>query len=289
MERFWTAAMTFWWPSPAKVEASAPRAARGAWQRRRHTSLSTSSPACRCACLCCQCRNGCGISCPVLRRAGTPSNPVGCGAGTGRRPNRGHGRGQGKARARRCDRSLGCHGLGERCRCAHGLRAHWGVARCTAHADGVAHGVRLVEAHALGLIASALAQLLPVRWSQRGQTGVAGVTVLVKSKPKQVHDGRAADILMGPVHLHQQRHIGAGVFASKRPSRHCVRFGQGGRGQAVGMPARNQPGELLAAVAAGVAQVAQQHAFVGLRKARIVKAFKDSADYSGMITAKWLE
>jgi hypothetical protein len=60
--------MTFWWPSPAKAGASAPRTTRGAWQRRRHTSLTRSCPACRCASGCCRCRNCCGISCNAMAR-----------------------------------------------------------------------------------------------------------------------------------------------------------------------------------------------------------------------------
>ncbi len=54
-----TADTTFWLPSPAKAVASAPHATRGAWRRRRPTSLTTSFPACRCASGCCRFRSGC--------------------------------------------------------------------------------------------------------------------------------------------------------------------------------------------------------------------------------------
>lgn len=54
-----TADTTFCWPSLAKAVASDPHAPRGAWRRRRPTSLTTSFPACRCASGCCRFRSGC--------------------------------------------------------------------------------------------------------------------------------------------------------------------------------------------------------------------------------------
>ena len=56
-------------PSPAKVETCAPRATRGAWHRRRHTSPITSSRVCRCASGCCRCPSDCAIFCNATVQA----------------------------------------------------------------------------------------------------------------------------------------------------------------------------------------------------------------------------
>ena len=77
---------------------------------------------------------------------------------------------------------------------------------------------------------------------------------------EQVHDSRAADVHMGFVHLHRQADIAGRVLAGKGGARGAVALGQGRCCQAVAAPLGHQPDDLRAAVAAGVPEVAQQHA-----------------------------
>jgi hypothetical protein len=70
----------------------------------------------------------------------------------------------------------------------------------------------------------------------------------------------------------------AGVPACERRYRGFVALDQRDAGQTVGVPLFDQPGELGAAVAAGVLEVAQQHATVVFTATRVVKAFEHPAD-----------
>ena len=59
---------TFWWPSPVKAGACAPRAIPGVWCRRRPTLATTSFPAYLCAIGCCLPPSGCVTSCSAIAR-----------------------------------------------------------------------------------------------------------------------------------------------------------------------------------------------------------------------------
>ncbi len=136
----------------------------------------------------------------------------------------------------------------------------------------------LGQAHPQGTIPGALAQVVQVRDRQRGQALVAGIAIHVVGALQQVSNGRAAHVLIGAIHLHQQRDIAGGVLAGKGRPRSRVALGQGHRGQAVGVPAGDQPGQLWAAVAADVAQIGQQHATLAFVAPGIVEAPQDAAD-----------
>ena len=115
-------------------------------------------------------------------------------------------------------------------------------------------------------------------WHRFSLQFVTGIGIHVKGTVQEMRNGGAAHVFVRTIHLHEQDHIGTGVFAGKWGRRCAVALGQWGRCQTIGVSALNQPCELLAAVSAGVAQVAQHHAFVALAKSRIVKAFEHSAD-----------
>ena len=68
---------------------------------------------------------------------------------------------------------------------------------------------------ALALIASAFAQVVQMRDGQRGQAFIARIAIDRAGAFEQVHDSRAADVLMGFVHLHQQADISGRVLAGK--------------------------------------------------------------------------
>ncbi len=91
-------------------------------------------------------------------------------------------------------------------------------------------------------------------------------------------DGRATDIFIGAIYLHEQCDIDAGVLAGKGGSRGAVALGEGHGGQAVFLPARYQAGDLRAAVATGVAQVGQHHTALSFAALRVVKAPQYAAD-----------
>ncbi len=84
-----------------------------------------------------------------------------------------------------------------------------------AHADGIAHRSRLGEADAAGLVVRALAQVVQVRDRKLGQTFIARVAIDGVGALQEVRDGRTADVLVRPVHLHQQLHISAVYLRAK--------------------------------------------------------------------------
>ena len=79
-----------------------------------------------------------------------------------------------------------------------------------------------------------------------------------------MRDRGSADVLIGFVHLDQQRDVGRRVFARKGHRRAPVALGQGNLGQPVALPARHQAGDLRPAVATGVLQVPEQHPALAL-------------------------
>ena len=83
------------------------------------------------------------------------------------------------------------------------------------------------------------------------------IAINMKGPVQEMHDGWVAHVLVGAVHLHQQRHVAGGVLARKGGCRCTKALGQGRSGQAVTLPASHQPGQLGSAVAAGVTQVGQ--------------------------------
>ena len=95
---------------------------------------------------------------------------------------------------------------------------------------------------------------------------------------QQVCYGRAADALMGFVHLHQKSDISGRVLAGKGGAGGAVALGKGHRCQAVPGPLGNQPGDLRAAVAAGVPEVAQQHTAFAFIALEVVKTLEHASD-----------
>jgi hypothetical protein len=163
----------------------------------------------------------------------------------------------------------------------HGVNAHKAGAPVgpwrAAHADRIAHRTRPGEVPASALVGRALAQVVQVRHRQSCQPFVACIAIDAPGALQQVHDDRTADILVGAVHLHQQLDVDRAVLACERCYWRSVALDQWRRAQAVLTPARHQPGELRAAVAAGTHQVRPYHAAIGLG-AGVVKASEHRAD-----------
>jgi hypothetical protein len=150
----------------------------------------------------------------------------------------------------------------------------WGLA----NPDGVAHGTGLGEADATGLVVRAFAQVVQVRDRQIGQAFIARVAVHGVGTLQEVRNGRAAHVLMGPIHLDQQFDIHGRVLARKGRGRGAVLLDQWMLRHTVTCPARDQASQLRAAVAAGAAQVAQHHAAFALVALRVVKPRQHAAD-----------
>ncbi len=101
---------------------------------------------------------------------------------------------------------------------------------CLAHANGVAHGAGLGEAHTAGLVADAFAQVVQVRHRQSRKALIAWIPVHGVGTAQEVHNGGAADFFIGAVHLSEQFNIGGRVLAGKGGSGGAVAFGQWCRG-----------------------------------------------------------
>ncbi len=146
--------------------------------------------------------------------------------------------------------------------------------RSAALADGHAVPLGLGPHPALGLIAGLGAQVVQVRHRQVGQALVARIPVEGISALQQVHGGRSRQGAVQGVGLGQQGHVQGAELAGKPVGRRPIALGQHG---AVAGPA-HQPGELLARVAGGVLQVAQDHTLVAARQLRIAQALEQRAD-----------
>jgi hypothetical protein len=116
-----------------------------------------------------------------------------------------------------------------------------------------------------------------VRRRQLGQANVAHIAVVRVGPFQEVDDGRAADVLVSFVHLHQKLNIQGCVLACEGRCRGLVVLDERDLGQAVGVPLFDQSGDLGAAVAAGVLQVTQQHATVMPAAPGVVKALAAQA------------
>lgn len=122
----------------------------------------------------------------------------------------------------------------------------------------------LGESHPQGPVTRAFAQVVQVRDRDTRQSLVARITIDTVSALQEVRYGRAADILVGFVHLCEQFDIERRVFARKEGRRCAVALRQRYGGQTVSVPMGDQAGDLRAAVAAGVPQVFQQYAPLAL-------------------------
>ena len=151
-------------------------------------------------------------------------------------------------------------------------------ARCLAHTDGIAHRMGLGKTDSQVLVRRAFAQVVQVRRRQLGQANVAHIAVVRVGPFQEVDDGRAADVLVSFVHLHQKLNIQGCVLACEGRCRGLVVLDERDLGQAVGVPLFDQSGDLGAAVAAGVLQVTQQHATVMPAAPGVVKALEHPAD-----------
>ena len=141
--------------------------------------------------------------------------------------------------------------------------------RGLAHADGRRLGAaRLAHQHTLLAIAAACAQVVQVRHRDRAQASKARVAKDVALAAQHAGGGGPGQRAHDAVHRSQQRDVSSRVAP-----------GKGVRGCAVVLhqrlarhPARNQPRDLRAAVAAETLQVGQYRAFVGAPQLAVAQA-----------------
>src|ERR1035437_9792563 len=93
-----------------------------------------------------------------------------------------------------------------------------------------------------------------------------------------MRDGRSADILIGFIHLDQQRDVAWRVFARKGHRRPTIALGQRNLGQPVALPSGYQASDLRPTVATGMLQVPEQHPAFALAASRVVKPLEHPAD-----------